>query len=880
MSTQPLDDIEAWSKTLSPWKQDCLRRLAISNELTQTDFDELLALIKHKAGFPLTTQPPNPVPFAKAHFGGGNQQPVILRGIANIQNVNRLIPNAGLTFGPSNLTIVYGRNGSGKSGFVRILRTACRTRVENPAKLQVLSDVYANASGPQSANIIIDAGAGDVPIAWHPGMTADPLLLQVGVFDTASAELYVNNGNQIRFLPFGLALPHRLNAVCLSLKTRIENERTVAVGDKVALTAVTFDVVRSTAAQTFEKSLSKITTDPEIDAAAAFAKSDQQRLDDVTALLTAGSTAAADVAALATWVGLISAECEKAFLLLNDDGLNKLGALKQKADSARAAAQQSADAMFASEPLPGVGSETWRAMWEAARDYSVSDAYVGRDYPVTVLEGGVANCVLCQQPLLPDGAERMVKFEKFVSDALDTAASAFEDAVNKERDGLIQFEHLDAQDFKDRIEQVRNRDTALAAALSEFQTAAIERRDEAISRLEGNAAKPTTGFTSPVSLLASFADKLKKEADELVKAKEIDERAKLTSEKAELEDRKILASNRAKLLTRRDLLVADAAYATALSEVATTGITKRANELIDTHLTKPVVDSFDAERKKFDILHLNVSLERKSGQTKAEFEIDTQTELTKLTSEILSEGEQRALALAGFLTEVALTDGSGPIVVDDPVSSLDRDRCVKVAERLAEEISKRQVVVFTHDIIFFNELHRAADEVGISPSTIAMFSDNSASGKVDPAGIVWKGKKVDQRLGQLKSDAAPLQKLSSTSPADYEYQIKNLYGRLRDTYERVVEEIIFQNVVQRGSDVIQTLLLRYVRLSDPLAIRFHEGMTKANTHSHDNPAADTVAVPTPTDFQNDIAALETLIADLKAESKAAEKARPQMMPKK
>ena len=57
-------------------------------------------------------------------------------------------------------------------------------------------------------------------------------------------------------------------------------------------------------------------------------------------------------------------------------------------------------------------------------------------------------------------------------------------------------------------------------------------------------------------------------------------------------------------------------------------------------------------------------------------------------------------------------------------------------------------------------------------------------------------------------------------------------------------------------------------------------MTRANTHSHDNPAADTVPVPTPAEFMEHIAELETLISDLKAESQAAEAARPQMKPKK
>jgi hypothetical protein len=57
-------------------------------------------------------------------------------------------------------------------------------------------------------------------------------------------------------------------------------------------------------------------------------------------------------------------------------------------------------------------------------------------------------------------------------------------------------------------------------------------------------------------------------------------------------------------------------------------------------------------------------------------------------------------------------------------------------------------------------------------------------------------------------------------------------------------------------------------------------MTRANTHSHDNPAADTVPVPAPDEFSAHVAELETLIADLKAESEAAEAARPQMKPKK
>ncbi|WP_133365514.1 AAA family ATPase [Qipengyuania sediminis] len=876
MSGEPIDDIEAWSKKLSPWRQDCLRRLAISNELTEEDLGELLAMIKQGAGFALDDPAPAPVPFAKAHFGGVKHQPIVLKGIANVTNVNRLVHEAQLTFCPAGLTVVYGRNGSGKSGFVRILRTACRTRIEKAEKLRVLGDVYGASSGPQSADIIIDSGGGDMPVKWQPGMAAAPELMQVAVFDTASAQLYVDGGHQIRFLPFGLALPHRLNTVCLSLKGQLETERAAAVGDKISLTEIAFPTIRNTKAQAFNIALTKATTQAEIDKAADFEAADQTQLDEIVKVLAAGAAAAVDVSALATWTDSVAKECEGALGALGDTALATLATLRNNAVAARQAAQLAAGALFTDEPLTGVGSESWRALWEAARDYSVKEAYDGLDYPVVEVEDGHPACVLCQQPLLADAAARMLRFQKYMDDTLDVAATKAEKAVADASAALPELKLLRADDLADRIEQVRKRDAALADSLSTFQTAIVARREEAAARLAGTPSKPVPVLVSPVESVKAMAKKLQEAKDALTKAGDTDERAKLAAEQAELEDRKILAANKVKLEQRKALRELEAAYAAALAEVQTKGITQRANELLDTHLTTAVVTRFDAERSNFDIMHLKVGLARKSGQTRAEFEVDPQTKLTKVTSEILSEGEQRALALAGFLTEVALTDGSGPIIVDDPVSSLDRERCAKVAQRLAEEAGKRQVVVFTHDIIFFNELCEEAHKIGIDPVTIALFSDKKVAGRVDPTGIGWKGAPVKKRIGRIKDAFAPLPKIHSASPAEYEMQIKHLYGRLRDTYERVVEEIIFCDIVRRGVDVVQTQKLRMVHLSHPLAIRFHEGMTKANTHSHDNPAADTVPVPPPEEFLEDVAFLEALIADLKAESQAAEAARPQM----
>jgi len=58
------------------------------------------------------------------------------------------------------------------------------------------------------------------------------------------------------------------------------------------------------------------------------------------------------------------------------------------------------------------------------------------------------------------------------------------------------------------------------------------------------------------------------------------------------------------------------------------------------------------------------------------------------------------------------------------------------------------------------------------------------------------------------------------------------------------------------------------------------GQQIPHTHSHDNPASDTVSIPDPAAFESDLAYIEQLITDLKAESVSAESNRPSMKLKK
>jgi len=62
---------------------------------------------------------------------------------------------------------------------------------------------------------------------------------------------------------------------------------------------------------------------------------------------------------------------------------------------------------------------------------------------------------------------------------------------------------------------------------------------------------------------------------------------------------------------------------------------------------------------------------------------------------------------------LSTADDSSGIVFDDPVSSLDYKWREGVALRLVREAKRRQVIVFTHDIVFLLLLKEFSEQEGV-----------------------------------------------------------------------------------------------------------------------------------------------------------------------
>ena len=538
-----VEEILDWSATkLTPWRQDALRRLAGSSAVTVQDESELLDLIKEKAGFSLAAKPPTPTPLSKAHLASvSSGSPLQIKGIRNVKNVNRLVPAAALQFTPNGMTIVYGRNGSGKSGFVRIFRTACRTRIDNPAKLKVLADVYGSSGGPQEAEIVIDLGSGDVVVPWTAGAPASETLLQVAVFDSSAAQLYVDGATRSSF--FRSAWPCLTNSTSFASPSGISWKLSVSpLRIKSPSLPLPSRHLRTTKAQTFYAGLTGKTTDTQIDAVATFSPDDEKRIVELTRLLAANTASAADVTALSTWVKNLASSAPA---LVKHSATRKLDGyrtLKQQAIDARTAAGTKAADLFSSEPLPGVGGETWRRLWLAAREYSITDAYAGREFPVLSTPDATETCVLCQQPLSTEASDRMGRFQAFVSGSLAATADQAETAVTQAITSLPQIEIFASKDWATRLEQIRKRNAELADTVTSFKKDVEARRATALASLQASKAPPpplaAAALVSPHGALQDLSAVLSAEAEALAKADQSGQRAKLETERAELADRK------------------------------------------------------------------------------------------------------------------------------------------------------------------------------------------------------------------------------------------------------------------------------------------------------------------------------------------------------
>jgi hypothetical protein len=323
-----------------------------------------------------------------------------------------------------------------------------------------------------------------------------------------------------------------------------------------------------------------------------------------------------------------------------------------------------------------------------------------------------------------------------------------------------------------------------------------------------------------------------------------------------------LAANISAIFAEIDRKRRIAAYYLSIAETNTLAITKKSTELTKQLITDQLRQTFQMEMDSIGFTHLSVEIQAAGGSKgvllhKLVFSNAPGVRVT----DVLSEGESRALSLASFLTELSTAPADSGIIFDDPVSSLDHHWREKIGRRLATEAKKRQVIVFTHDLVFLRVLLSECELESIPIKHQYIRRDAQAG--ICSADLPWVAMKVKDRLGVLRNRWQAANKLHSKGDRDdYERAGRELYGLLRESWERGVSEILLNDVVERYRPSIETKKvspLHDITQSDCQAVA--GAMTECSRwiRGHDGAIADGSPFPKPDELKKRIDEFESWI---------------------
>ena len=168
----------------------------------------------------------------------------------------------------------------------------------------------------------------------------------------------------------------------------------------------------------------------------------------------------------------------------------------------------------------------------------------------------------------------------------------------------------------------------------------------------------------------------------------------------------------------------------AAERLRTQEITRQGTVVIRKNLTPELLKAFKEELAELGASRVPMSVKPIGalGETAHEMLLEGATGAAAARpSQILSEGEARVIAIAGFLAELRLAPNANAVVFDDPVSSLDHVFSRRVAARLAKEGVQRQVIIFTHNIALLMEIKDAATALAQSGTPVGVTVQTNSS---------------------------------------------------------------------------------------------------------------------------------------------------------
>jgi ABC-type phosphate/phosphonate transport system ATPase subunit len=845
--TVDLNELEGWFQERPKWIQDAARRLAQNGTLNDEDFADFFAICNAEA----TGQ--------KVDFDGlpagtlgvvDATRPLRLKSIANVQGINALSPSKPLEFDEAPLCIVYGRNGAGKSGYVRLLKHACGDK--RPGDL--LGNIFVAGIQHQEAKFTFIEDTQTKTSLWSGKPL--PELKGVEIYDTACGLVYVNDENEVAFEPWLLRLFTQLTNACTALSQRIQEQISGHVSKKPKFP----DEFATSSAAKWYTNLTATTSSEDVDEHTAWKTEHNSELIDINKRLSEVNPTAKATALRRqkTLVLELKADLKKYYDGLSNDCCNAHLQERADAEAKRKAADEDADKVFKKASLTGVGTDSWRLLWGAARRYSEEHAYKTKLFPNIAAD---ARCVLCQRELDQESRDRFASFETFVKGELQRLAVEAEQNLQKSLESFAMA--VSGETLAIKLEASGITDTSVKEMMTNFITSLNERKQTCLNAISMTEIpeRPTKRL---LINLAQFARKYAAQARIYDKDAVSDNRPQLEQKSKELSARKWLNQQRKAIDAEILRLIVIQRLQKADRLTNTQALSKRKSILADELITNAYIQRFDDELKRFKAAGINVEIKKTRTQVGRVYHRISMKNVMKdvKTSEILSEGEFRIISLAAFLAD---TEGQGtktPFVFDDPISSLDHVYEEAMASRLAELSQTRQVIVFTHRLSLVGYLKKYADKRNIIIELRCL--SRYTTGEITELPIDLK--RTDRAVNFLANERlAAAKKAFAQGDAAYEIEAKGLCGDIRTLIERIVEMDLLNEVIRRFSAEINTKgkIYSLSKISPEDCKFIDDYMTKYSQYEHSQPEEAPVGLPGPDEIATDLEEISFFIKNIR-----------------